>query len=146
MTSGRPLMLKQARLIGATITVAGAGILARDAVARSLRDVRAGYLGGGAAVGSVLVAGSLVMLSLGAFLPIALAPLPAAAGFAWGITRQFRPIVERTQLGLEVALDHLERGSAKAAHQLPPRTVNLLDQLAGELSARARAPQALLKP
>jgi hypothetical protein len=132
MTSGRPLMLQRARLVGATITTLEPGF-SHVTLSAELGGVRAGYVGGSVAVGSVLVAGSLVMLSLGAFLPIALAPLPAAAGFTWGISRQFRPIVERAQLGLEVALDHLERGSAKAAHQLPPRTVNLIGQLAGEL-------------
>jgi hypothetical protein len=139
MTSGRPLMLQKASVIGATVTTLEPGF-SHVALSAELRQVRAGYVGGGAAVGSALVAGSAVLLALGAFMPIALAPLPAAAGFAWGISRQFRPIVERTQLGLEVALDHLERGSPKASHQLPPRTTGLIGQIAGELRRALEPP------
>jgi hypothetical protein len=132
MTSGRPLMLQRASLIGATITTLEPGF-SHVTLSAELKQVRGQYVGGSAAVGSTFVAGSAVLFALNAAALIALAPLPAAAGLGWIVLRQFRPIVERTQLGLEVALDHLERGSTKAAHQLPPRTVNLIGQIAGEL-------------
>ena len=140
MTSGRPLMLQKATLIGATVTRLEPGY-SHVSLSAELRQVRAAYVGGSAGVSSVLVAGSVVLFALGAFVPVALAPLPAALGFAWGIARQFRPIVERTQLGLEVALDHLERGSPKASHQLPPRTAGLIGQIAGELRRALEPPR-----
>ena len=132
MTSGRPMMLQRANLIGATITSLEPGY-AHVTLSAELRKVRGEYVGGSALVSSLAVAGSAVMLALGAFVPVALAPLPAAAGLAWGVTRQYRPVLERTQLGLEVALDLLERGSAKPSHQLPPRTAGVLRQIAREL-------------
>jgi hypothetical protein len=132
MTSGRPLMLQRANLIGATITTLEPGF-SHVSLSAELRQVRGQYVGGSAALSSTFLAGSAVLFALGAFVPIALAPLPMAFGLGWGVMRQFRPVVERTQLGLEVALDHLERGSTKAVHQLPPRTVNLIGQIAGEL-------------
>jgi hypothetical protein len=141
MTSGRPLMLQRASLIGATITTLEPGF-SHVSLSAELRQVRSQFVGGSAAASSALVAGSAVLFALGAFVPIALAPLPAAAGLAWGVMRQFRPIVERTQLGLEVALDHLERGSTKSSHQLPPRTVNLLGQIAGELKRVLDSPKS----
>jgi hypothetical protein len=140
MTSGRPLMLQKASLIGASITRLEPGY-SHVALSAELKQVRGAYLGGSAAVGSALVAGSVVLFALGAFVPVALAPLPAAFGFAWGIGRQYRPILERTQLGLEVALDQLERGSPKASHQLPPRTAGLIGQIAGELRRALEPPR-----
>ena len=141
MSSGRPLMLQRASLIGATITTLEPGF-SHVSLSAELKQVRGQFVGGTAAIGSTFLAGSAVMLVLGAFVPIALAPLPAALGLGWGVMRQFRPIVERTQLGLEVALDHLERGSTKSAHLLPPRTVNLLGQIAGELKRVIDKPSA----
>jgi len=140
MTSGRSLMLQKATLIGATVTRLEPGF-SHVSLSAELKQVRGAYLGGSAAVGSVLVASSVVLLSLGALVPVALAPLPAALGFSWGIGRQYRPIVERTQLGLEIALDQLERGSPKAAHQLPPRTAGLIGQIAGELRRALEPPK-----
>jgi hypothetical protein len=140
MQSGRPLMLQKASLIGATITRLEPGF-SHVSLTAELRGVRAGYVGGSAAVSSTLVAGSVVLFALGAFVPVALAPLPAALGLAWGVTRQYRPIAERTQLGLEVALDQLERGSAKPAHLLPPRTAGLIGQIAGELRRALENPR-----
>ncbi|HEX5635361.1 MAG TPA: hypothetical protein VFX50_19090 [Gemmatimonadales bacterium] len=132
MTSQRPLMLQRASLVTATVTPLEPGF-AHVTLAAELRQVRASYVGGSAALGSTGVAATAVMLALGAFVPVALAPLPFALGLGWGVSRQYRPVAQRTALGLEVALDLLERGSAKPAHSLPPRAVGLIGQIASEV-------------
>lgn len=139
MQSTRPLMLQRANLVSATVMSLEPGF-SHVALAAELTQVRSQYLGGAAAIASTAVAGTLVMLSLGAFLPVALAPLPLAAGLGWGITRQFRPIADRTRLGLEVVLDQLERAGTRPAHALPPRTVGIIGQIAGELRRALEAP------
>lgn len=89
------------------------------------RKVRGGFIGGGLAVGSVGFAAAAALLVMGAFAPIAIAPIIAGSAGGWGVMRQYRSRTERVLLGLERALDHLERGSAKPQHQLPPRPAGL---------------------
>jgi hypothetical protein len=132
MTGQRPLMLQRASLVAATVTPLEPGF-AHVSLTAELRQVRASYLGGGAALGSTGVAATAAMLALGAFVPVALAPLPLALGLGWGVSRLYRPVAQRTALGLEVALDLLERGSARPAHTLPPRAAGLIGQIAGEI-------------
>ena len=54
-------------------------------------------------------------------------------------------VAERTQLGLERVLDHVERGAVKPAHELPQRQQGLLEALASEVR-RAIAPPASPPP
>jgi hypothetical protein len=49
------------------------------------------------------------------------------------VSKFYRPLMERTQLGLECALDHVERGSIKPSHQLPGRKTGLLDTVISEI-------------
>ncbi|MCU0620077.1 MAG: hypothetical protein MUC69_01085 [Gemmatimonadales bacterium] len=139
MQGTRPLMLQRANLVGATVMSLEPGFC-HVALTAELAQVRSQYLGGAAAIASTAVAGTAVMLALGAFLPVALAPLPFAAGLGWGITRQFRPIADRTRLGLEVVLDQLERAGTRPAHALPPRTVGLIGQIATEVRRALESP------
>jgi hypothetical protein len=140
MSSGRPMMLQRASLVAATITPLEPGF-AHVALSAELRQTRGGYIGGGAALGSIGLAGSAVLLALSAAPLIALAPLPFAAGLGIGVSRLYRPVAERAALGLEVALDALERGSAKPPHALPPRAVNLIGQIAGEIRRAIESPK-----
>ena len=89
------------------------------------RKARGGFIGGSIAAGSMGVAAAAALLVMGAFAPIAIAPIVAGSAAGWGILRQYRPRTERVLLGLERALDHLERGSIKPQHQLPPRQAGL---------------------
>lgn len=131
-TGSKKFMLQKAERISATIVPLEPG-LCQVVLRASLRDVRRGYIGGAAALVSTGVAVTLVLAALNAFWPILLLPLPGAMGFSWAIGKFYRPLVERTQLGLECALDHVERGSARASHQLPGKKTGLLDTVISEI-------------
>jgi len=120
-TSRRPFMLARARLVAATITALEPGFC-HVTMSADIRPNRASLVIGMAAVTSIGVTGSAILGVMTPFLVLALAPLPIAAGAVWGMSRQHRPTAERTVLGLERALDHLERGSVKPGHLLPPRS------------------------
>ena len=132
-TGSKKFMLQKAERISATIVPLEPG-LCQVVLRASLRDLRRGYIGGAAALVSVAVAGTVVLGALNAFWPVLLMPLPGAFGFSWAIGKSYRTVAERTQLGLECALDHVERGSVRASHQLagpedgPPRHRDLRDR------------------
>jgi hypothetical protein len=120
----RPFMLDRAKVVSATVLPLEAGYVHVTLVA-DLRPTRAGFIGGAAALGSVGIAGAGVLLALGAFPLIAIAPVALGAGLGFGTMRQYPSRVERVLLGLERTLDHVEQGNIKARHQLPPRTPGL---------------------
>jgi hypothetical protein len=78
-----------------------------------------------------LGAGAVAVMS--PFLLVAALPLAAGAGFAALAARSFRPVGSRAQLGLERALDHLERGAIKPSHLIPPRDGGLLSAVLSEV-------------
>lgn len=129
---GPQFMLQKADLLVATVTALEDGYchVRLDA---NLGRARGGVVGGAAAVGSIAAAGSIVLFTLGALPVVAALPLPVAAAIMWTITRTWPPVHARVQLGLERALDFLERGGVKPAHALPPERQGLLEQLAGEV-------------
>ena len=143
LRSGRiPPMLNRARMITATFTDLEPGYL-HVSLAADLRGTRGSYVGGGAAAMSATVAGSAVLLALGAFVPLALAPLALGAGLGWGISVQYRPVIERTRLGLERVLDVVERGAVKAEYSVGGPS--LMGMLAGELRRALEQSQASRK-
>jgi hypothetical protein len=97
------------------------------------RKVRGEYVGAGAALAGLGVAGTAAMVALGALLPVALLPLPIAMGMGYGVVRRYGPAVARIQLGLERALDFLEQGAPSPQHRLPDRSAGLLGLLADEV-------------
>lgn len=129
---GPQFMLQKADLLVATVTPLEDGYchVRLDA---NLGRARGAYVGGAAAVGSVATAGTLVLVTLSALPVVAALPLPVAAGVMWAITRSYRPVHARVQLGLERALDFLERGGVKPAHALPPERPGVLEQLVTEV-------------
>lgn len=131
-TGGRKFMLQKAQSVSATIVPLEPG-LCQVVLRASLRDLRRGYIGGAAALVSVAIAGTVVLGALNAFWPVLLMPLPGAFGFSWAIGKSYRSVSERAQLGLECALDHVERGAVRASHQLPGRKTGLLDTVISEI-------------
>jgi hypothetical protein len=121
LTSRRPFMLAKASLVSATITALEPGY-AHVALTADIRTHRSSTIGGVAAAASFGVAGAVILGVMSPLIWVAAAPIPFAVALGWGLARTHRPIAERTQLGLERALDHLERGAIKPGHQLPPRT------------------------
>lgn len=103
--------LDKADLVTALITPLEPGFCHVTMLA-SLRNNRSSYVGGGAAVSSVGAAAGIVLAALGAPLLIAgVVVIPALAGGV-AVSRLFRGVNERSRLGLERALDELERHPA----------------------------------
>jgi hypothetical protein len=125
-------MLARATLVSATFTKLESGYC-HVALGADLKKTRSAYLGGASALGSVGLAGSVIIATLSPFLLAALPPLLVGGAMGWFTLKRFRPVAERTALGLERALDYLERGGVKPGHQIPPKSGGLLDSLAGEI-------------
>ena len=89
-------------------------------LAASLHKSRSGLVGGGtglAFTGAVM--GGVMMLAGAPLLIAALPVLPLAFG-GWAVARSFRGRAHRAQLGLERALDELERRPALASGRTGP--------------------------
>jgi len=136
----RQFMLARAATLTATITSLEPGYC-HVALTADLRPVRGGFIGGIAAIGSVGVAATLVLSVLSAFWLIAIAPLPLALGAGWGISKGFRPVSARTLLGLERALDHLERGATKPAHALHSGRPSIVGSILDEVRRAIEGPR-----
>ena len=129
--SKRPMMLARADGLAATVVALEPGYH-HVTITATARKARTEAIGGGAAFAGVGVAGTTVLVALGAFLPVALIPAPVALGLGWAMLRRYGPVVARIQLGLERALDHLEQGGHRAGRQLPAQP-SLIDLLANEV-------------
>jgi hypothetical protein len=128
----RAFMLSRAATVSATILPLEPGYT-HVTMSADTRKVRGEYVGAGAAVAGLGVAGTAAMVALGALLPVALLPLPVALGIGYGVVRRSAPAVARIQLGLERALDFLEQGAGSSRHQLPERSAGILGLLADEV-------------
>ena len=133
LSSSKPkFMLARATVVTATFARLESGYC-HVTLTADLRQARGGYLGGAFLGASAGVAGALVTGVLTPFLLVAAAPLLAGGALGWYALKRYRPLAERARLGLERALDYLERGGVKPGHLIPPRTGGLLETLAGEL-------------
>lgn len=136
----RPYMLAKAQSVQATFAALEAGYV-HVTLAADLKGIRGGYIGGGVGLGSAGIAGAAILLTLGAFPVIAIAPVVLGTGLGFGVLRQYHSLPERTLLGLERALDHLEQGGVKARHELPPRQPSLTNLISDEIrKALTRGP------
>jgi hypothetical protein len=125
-------VLDRVDLVRATFTPLEDGYV-HVGLTASLRQARGGYIGGSVALTSTGVAGSAVLVALNAIWFAAVAPVAVGVLAGWAVTRRFRPVVDRTVLGLERALDYVEGAAVKPVHELPPRGPGLLDLVTGEL-------------
>lgn len=125
-------MLARADVVRATFTPLEEGYC-HVALTATIKSARSGVLVGAGVTGGmgVAAAGALVALNAIWFLP--LAPLAGGAALAWVISRRHRPTVERTQLGLERALDFVETAAVKPGHELPAKGPGLLELISGEM-------------
>ncbi|MGQ0704078.1 MAG: hypothetical protein ACT4PM_13180 [Gemmatimonadales bacterium] len=131
--SGKPrFMLARATMVSSTFTKLESGYC-HVTLTADLRKARGGYLGGACTGVAAGVAGALIAGMMTPFALVAAIPLIAGGALGWYTLTRYRPVAERARLGLERALDYLERGGIKPGHQLPPRTGGLLEALAGEL-------------
>jgi Flp pilus assembly protein TadB len=118
-------MLAKAGLVTAIVTELEDGYC-HVLMQANLGKVRNTHLGEGAAFLGGGVIGTGVLVSTGIMLVLVPIPIIAGAALATLIWNTYRPHAERTRLGLERALDHLERGTVKPGHQLPERSPSLL--------------------
>ena len=106
--SGSKPYLERAELITVVITPLEAGFC-HVTIAATLGKTRRGYLSGAATLGvGGAIAGAL-MVVLGAPEVAALIPVIPGGAAGFMVSRAFRPIAARAQLGLERLLDDLER-------------------------------------
>jgi hypothetical protein len=128
----RVFMLARADGLAATIVPLEPGYC-NVVLTATLRKERASFIGGSLAMLALATAGTAALWVMTPYPVVAIAPIPLGLGFGWGISRRYRPIPERVQLGLERVLDQLERGTVKPAHQVPERNPGLLGMIADEV-------------
>jgi len=128
----KPFMLAKAGLVTAIVTELEAGYC-HVQIRANLGKERNEHLGAGSMFLGGGAVGTGVMISSGAMLVLTPIPIIAGAALATLIWRTYRPHAERTRLGLERALDHLERGTVKPGHQVPERSPSLLKLAAEEI-------------
>jgi hypothetical protein len=134
----RPYMLARAELIGATVTPLEPGYC-HVALEARLAKSRGALVGGLGALTTTAAAATAILLIMSPFWWVALAPLPIFVGGGIAISRQFRPMIARAQLGLERALDHLERGDVKPSHALPEATAGIVGAVLQEVRKALKA-------
>jgi hypothetical protein len=128
----RPFMLSRADTVSATILPLDPG-RSHVALSATTRRARAELVGGGAAIAATGVAGTGLLIVLGALLPAAVVVTPLGLVAGWVTARRYRDARQRIQLGLERALDHLEHGATRPEHQLPGRRPGIFGLLAEEV-------------
>jgi hypothetical protein len=127
----RPFMLGKAASVTAVVAPVE-NEFSHVALAADVRPLRGAHVTSAAVLATAGAGGTAVLVALSAVAALAVAPLPIGVGLGYAALRRFRPVPNRTLLGLERALDHLERISGRGA--LPPsRTASLLGALADEV-------------
>lgn len=128
--SKRPIMLAKAEAVSCTVLALEPGYfnVTLTAIARKRRTES---VAGSTALAGAGALGTGVLAAVGAILPVVLVPLPVGLGLGYLVARQYRPVVQRIQLGLERVLDQLEHGR-RSPRSLPPPP-RLIDLLANEV-------------
>jgi hypothetical protein len=140
----RPFMLARADGVTATIVPLEQGYC-NVVLTANLQKKRSGYVGGSATLVTASGVGAAALAIMSPFLLVALVPIPIGLAAGWMVSRSYRPVAERVKLGLECALDQLERGAVKPRHQLPGKTPGLFGMIAGEVR-KAIKPDNRLSP
>jgi len=128
-------MLARATLVSATFTPLESGYC-HVALTANLHQARGAVVGGSVAGVSAGAAAAIVLAAMSPYLIVVVPPLLVGVALGWFALRRFRPIAERALLGLERALDFLERGGIKPGHELPPARTGpaaLIETIAGEI-------------
>ncbi|MGH7592209.1 MAG: hypothetical protein ACREL2_12305 [Gemmatimonadales bacterium] len=127
----RPFMLARCRQVTAAITPLEDGYC-HVTLEADIRKTRDAIIGGATALVLVGGAAASILTVLHAFMPLALIPLPFGFVGGWAVLRGYPPVVARTQLGLDRALDALEQDTP-APVALPSGRPGLLDAVLGEV-------------
>lgn len=130
-TSKPKFMLSRAELVVATVTELEPGYC-HVSLTATLKSTRREHLIG-SLVSTGLGAGvTATLVTVGAYLALAAVPVGLSLLVSATVLRRFRPIADRVQMGLDRALDFLERGGARDQQALG-RGPGLLDVLANEV-------------
>jgi len=127
----RTFMLGKAGTVTAAIAPLEAEY-SQVALAADVKPLRGAYVTSAVALATAGAGVTGLLVALSATAAVAVVPLPIGLGLAYAALRRFRPVPARTLLGLERALDHLERLGAKGPAPLP-RPAGLLGALADEV-------------
>ena len=128
----KPFMLSRATTVSAIVLPLESGY-SHVTLTADARASRSGFVGGSVALATSGAAGTAILATLGAMLPLALVPLPVALAVGYGMLRRYPPTLERLQLGLERALDSVEQSAGNSQRQLTERTAGILGLLAEEV-------------
>ncbi len=132
ITGSARAMLGKAGTVAATITPLEAGYCHVQLTA-DLRMTRGAFIGGAAAITSVGAAATIVLAVLAVFPPILLVPLPVALAAGYAATRPYAGVTQRVRLGLERALDQLERRGNRPPTALPADRPSMITSLVQEV-------------
>lgn len=125
-------MLSRADVVRATITPLEDGYC-HVALSAELAGARSSVLTYAGVFGGLGLAGAAVLAALQAVWFLPLAPAVGGLAISWIASRGHRPVVDRTQLGLERVLDYVEGNAIKPAHELPARAPGLIQLLGAEV-------------
>ncbi len=132
--------LARAEVVAAVVTPLEAGFC-HVSLGATLRSTRSGYIAGagGLSAAGLVAAGGIALIGSALFVP--LIPVVGGLGAAWVTARAYRPVVDRAQLGLERALDALERDPALPAPRAaapPGRLARGVGEVVREISTEVR--------
>ncbi|MBA2291337.1 MAG: hypothetical protein H0W15_02650 [Gemmatimonadales bacterium] len=132
--------LGRAELVAAVVTPLEAGFC-HVSLAATLRSTRTSYIGGASALATAGLLGAGGVALVGSALLVPLIPVIGGLGTAWFAARAYRPVAHRAQLGLERALDALERNPAlPGPHPVGPpgRIARGVGEVVREISTEVR--------
>jgi hypothetical protein len=139
-TSKPKFMLSKADLVTAAVTELDSGYC-HVALSATIGTQRRGFIGGAVAATSVGASAAIIASIMSPFLVVTVPPLVVGTAIGWYVLGRFKPVMERVQLGLERALDFLERGGIKPGHEQASRGPGLFDLLATEVRRALSAPK-----
>jgi hypothetical protein len=114
----KPFMLSRAGLVSAAVSALEPGYV-HVALTAELQGARAGIAGGMAAMGAIGTASVAVLAVLSPLWWVPLIPIAPFLGAGMAIGKSYKGIADRVKVGLERALDHLERTELQPAGSLP---------------------------
>lgn len=135
----KPFMLSKASLVSASISALEPGYV-HVALSAELQGARGSIIGGVAAMGGLAVASATVLAVLSPLFWLPLVPIAPFAAAGYGIAKSYRGITERARLGLERALDHLEREEPKALNPSTGSVSGLLGEVVRAIAGERRPP------
>ncbi|HWA16335.1 MAG TPA: hypothetical protein VG817_07875 [Gemmatimonadales bacterium] len=114
----KPFMLSRAGMVSAAITSLEPGYV-HVALTAELQGARASIAGGMGAMGAIGAASVAVLAVLSPLWWVPLVPIVPFIAAGAAIGKSYKGIADRVKVGLERALDHLERSEPTPADSLP---------------------------